>query len=101
MRNKLWFETEYGLPFSNWDSSKEKKATSIYKKCLKEIKSSTTENEIKSAIINFTNSFNKMNGIETIERDDIYIGLCTLMKNSPINIEHDTWQNWFDEIRKF
>ena len=101
LRNKLWFETEYSLPFSNWDSSKEKKATSIYKKCLKEIKSSTTENEIKSAIINFTNSFNKMNGIETIERDDIYIGLCTLMKNSPINIEHDTWQNWFDEVRKF
>ena len=42
-----------------------------------------------------------MDDIETTERDDIYTGLCILMKNSPINIEHDTWLKWFDEIRKF
>lgn len=101
LRNKLWFETEYGLPFSNWDSVKEKKANLIYKKCLKDIKNSTSENDIKNAIVNYTNSFNKMDDIETIERDDIYNGLCTLMKNSSINIEHDTWLNWFDEIRNF
>ncbi len=101
LRNKLWFETEYGLPFSNWDSLKEKKAISIYKKCLKEIKSSTSENDVKNAIIKFTNSFNKIEGIETIERDDIYSGLCTLMKNSPISIEHNIWLKWFDEERNF
>ena len=101
LRNKLWFETEYGLPFSNWDSSKEKKATSIYKKCLKQIKQSTSENDVKNAIINFTNGFNKMDEIETFERDDIYRGLCILMKNSPININHAIWIKWFDEERNF
>ena len=101
LRNKLWFETEYGLPFSNWYSPKEKKANSIYKKCLKDIKHSTSENDIKNAVINYTNSFNKMDDIETTERDDIYTGLCILMKNSPINIEYATWLKWFDEIRKF
>lgn len=101
LRNKLWFETEFGLPFTSWDTSKEKKANLIYKKCLKELKSSTTKNDIKNAIIKFTNSFNKMDSIETVERDDIYRGLCQLMKNSPINIEQNTWLEWFDEVRNF
>ncbi len=47
---------------------------------LKDIKNSTSENDIKDAIINYTNSFNKIDDIETIEIDDIYIGLCILMK---------------------
>lgn len=101
LRNKLWFETEYGIPFSSWDSKKERKATAAYKKCLKEIKDSTSENDIKNAIINFTNKFNKMDDIETIERDDTYRALCILMKSSPIKIEHDTWLEWFDETRDF
>jgi len=101
LRNKLWFETEYGLPFSSWKTKEEKKATSAYKNCLKIIKNATSENEIKNAIIDFTNKFNKMPNIETVERDDIYIALCILMKNSPIKIEHDIWLQWFDETRDF
>ena len=42
-----------------------------------------------------------MDDIETVERDDIYSGLCTLMKNSPITIEPDEWLGWFDEAREF
>jgi len=98
LKNKLWFETEYGLPFSSWDSKKEKKATSAYKNCLKQIKNATSKNDIKNAIINFTNEFNKT---DDIEKDDIYKALCILMKNSSIKIEHDTWLKWFDEIRNF
>lgn len=101
LRNKLWFETEYGLPFSNWDSSKEKKATSIYKKCLKAIKAATNEEEIHDSISEYTSSFNKMKDIETVEREDIYAGLVTIMKNSPIDIKYDVWFNWFDEARNF
>lgn len=101
LRNKLWFETEYGLPFASWDSVREKKAVKIYKKCLKEIKNSTSKRDVENAIIHFANSFNKMDDIETVERDDIYSGLCTLMKNSPITIEPDEWLGWFDEAREF
>ncbi len=42
-----------------------------------------------------------MDDIETIEREDTYTALSILMKNSPIKIEHDTWQRWFDETRDF
>lgn len=101
LRNKLWFETEYGLPFSNWESQKEKKATNIYKKCLKEVKLSKSDDDIKNAILEYTNNFNKMDNIETVEREDIYNGLITIMKNSPIDIKYDKWSNWFDETRDF
>ncbi len=101
LRNKLWFENEFNLPFSNWDSKIEKKATSIYKKYLKEITTANTKNDIKNIVINYTNCFNKLNDIETIERDDIYKSLCMLMKNSSIFIEEDVWLKWFNEIRDF
>lgn len=101
LRNKLWFETEYWLPFSSWDSKKEKKATLVYKKCLKKIKTATSKSDIKDAIIEYTNKYNKMDDIETIEREDTYTALSILMKNSPIKIEHDTWQRWFDDTRDF
>ena len=60
-----------------------------------------SRDDIKNAIIKFTNSFNKIDSIETVERDDIYRGLCQLMKNSPINIKQNTWLEWFDEVRNF
>ncbi len=101
LRNKLWFETEYGIPFSNWDSQMEKKATRIFKKCLKEVKSSLSEADVKKAILEYTSMFNKMDNIESVERDDIYSGLDTIMKNCPINIKYEDWFKWFDETRDF
>ena len=68
---------------------------------MKEIKNASSEENIKNAIINFTSEFNKMDDIESIEREDIYTSLCILMKNSPIKIEHDIWLKWFDETRNF
>jgi len=80
----------------------EKAATSIFKKSLKEIKNSSSENDVKNAIINFTNGFNKMGDyVESFERDDIYTALEILMKNSPININYKDWTRWFDEVRDF
>lgn len=101
LRNKLWFETECGIPFSQWIEENEKKATSAYKKCLKSVKKAQSEDELKVAIIEFTNKMNTLEDIETMERDDIYTALCLIMKNSPVEIEHDKWFLWFDETRKF
>lgn len=101
LRNKLWFETEYGIPFSQWTEKKEKKATTAYKKCLKNVKKAQSEDELKEAIIEFTKKMNTFEDIETVERDDIYTALCIIMKNSPIEIEHDKWFQWFDETRDF
>lgn len=101
LRNKIWFETEYGLPFSSWSSKDEKKAMSIYKRCLREIKKSKSKDDIKNSIINFTNNFNEMDNIESVHRDDIYSALCILMKNSPVTIQYHMWLEWFDKTRIF
>ena len=101
LRNKVWFETEYGLPFSSWSSKDEKKAMSIYKRCLREIKKSKSKDDIKNSIINFTNDFNEMDNIESVHRDDIYSALCILMKNSPVTIQYHMWLEWFDKTRIF
>ncbi len=101
LRNELWFLTEYGLPFSSWPITKEKKATSAYKICLKNVKSAKSEDEVKNAIVEFTNKINKLEDIDTIERDDTYIALSLIMKNSKIYITEEKWRLWFDETRDF
>ena len=101
LRNPLWFETNYGIPFSYWEGINEKKAINAYKKCLKNVKNSNNEEEIKIAIVDFIKKINKLENIESTERDDVYTALCTIMKNSPINIDNETWKLWFDEVRNF
>lgn len=101
LRNPLWFETNYGIPFSYWGGVNEKKATSAYKKCLKEVKGANTEGEIKEAIINFVEKINRLENIESTERDDVYISLCTIMKNAPIEIDNQKWETWFEQVREF
>ncbi len=100
LRNSSWFETNSELPFSYWGSTNEKKATSAYNVCLKNIKKATTESEMKKAITDFIEKINRLE-IELMERDDVYLALSMLMKNTPIKIETKTWENWFDEVRDF
>lgn len=101
LRDPLWFETNYGIPFSEWESKNEKKATSAYKICLKNIKKATTEEEIKNSLINFIEKINRLDNIETIERDDIYTAISIIMKNSPLKIETKKWESWFEQVREF
>lgn len=101
LRDKLWFQTNYGIPFSEWNGLNERKATRAYKICLDKVKKSNTKEDLKKAIINFTDIFNKMENIETTERDDVYIALCTIMKNTSIEINAKEWESWFDERREF
>ena len=100
LRPNLWFKTNYGIPFSNWEKN-EKKAMSAYKSCLSIVKKAKTEEDIKRAIIDFTEKINKIEDIETTERDDTYIALCNIMDNSPIEIDSKRWELWFDETREF
>ncbi len=101
LRSPLWFEQNYGIPFAYWENKNGKKATSAYKKCLKEVKSSKTEEKIKKAIINFVEKINKLEDIESMERDDVYSSLCSIMKSSPIEIGTKKWETWFDKAREF
>lgn len=101
LRTPLWFETNYGIPFSNWEEENEKKATRAYKVCLKNIKKSKTEEEIKNEIVVFIKKINRLKNIETTEGDDVYTALQIFMKNSPIIIDSEKWELWFDETRDF
>lgn len=101
LRSEAWFETNCGIPFSYWEGKNEKKAMSIYKKCLKKVNDAKNEDDIKAAIIEYTKKFNSLDDIETIEREDIYSALCKIMKNSPIEIKYEKWFSWFEENREF
>lgn len=101
LRKKKWFITEYGIPFSGWEDKNAKIATKAYKVCLNEIKKSKTENELQEAIIKFIKTVNKLQGIETSEREDVGTAIEQLAEASPIEIPQEKWQVWFDEIREF
>ena len=101
LRSSIWFTTEYGIPFTNWEPKNAKIATKAYKTALKEIAKAKTENEIKTSIAGLIEIINKLPNIETEEREDTGIAIIQLVETSKLNISHETANNWFDEIRDF
>jgi hypothetical protein len=101
LRKKIWFTTEYGIPFSAWEGKSEKIATKAYKTCLKEIKKAKTENEARKAIIDFVEVINSLPNIETTEREDAGTAVLQLIESSSLEISEETGIKWFDEVRKF
>ncbi|MGI9652038.1 hypothetical protein [Chryseobacterium sp. RLHN22] len=101
LRSSIWFTTEYGIPFTNWETKNAKIATKAYKTALKEIAKAKTENEVKTSIVGLVEIINKLPNIETVEREDTGTAIIQLVETSKLNISHETTNNWFDEIRDF
>lgn len=101
LKKKIWFATEYGIPFSGWEDKNAKLATRAYKACLKEIKKSKTEDEAHEAIAKFIEAINKLPDIETTEREDTGTAVSQLVEASGLEISQETWERWFDELRDF
>jgi len=101
LRKPIWFETEYGIPFSNWESTISKKATKAYKACLSQIRKSTTESEVRKAIVEFVEVINRLPDIETVERDDVSIAVSQLVESSTLGISKETGSIWLDDVRDF
>ena len=101
LRDKLWFITEYGLPFVNWEEELSKKATRTYKVCLNKIKIAENESEVKNAVVEFINKMNALDDIETQERDDICDALNIAIKNTKIEIKTKKLFEWIEETREF
>lgn len=101
LRKKIWFATEYGIPFDGWEDKKAKIATKAYKACLSQVKKAKTEGEVQEAIVNFVAAINKLPDIETSEREDTGTAVSQLIEASGLDISQETWQKWFDEIRNF
>lgn len=101
LRKPIWFTTEYGLPFSGWEEASAKKATTAYKKCFKQMKKAATEDEVHAAIIEFVGKINRLDNIETTEREDAGTAVGQLVENAPLEIPDEKWMLWFDEAREF
>jgi len=101
LRSSVWFTTEYGIPFTNWESKSAKIATKAYKTALQKIANGKTENEVKQALVELIETINKLPNIETVEREDTGIAIQQLIEASPVKIQRETANNWFDEVRDF
>lgn len=101
LRKAIWFITEYGIPFSGWEDKNAKVATKAYKTCLKEIKKSKTESDVRQAIVGFIDAINQLSNIETSEREDVGTAVSQLIASSVLDISQETGNKWFDEIRDF
>ncbi len=101
LRKSRWFDTEYGLPFSAWEGKNAKNAVRAYKKCANRIKKSETEDEVRQAVIEFIGIINRMDGIETGEREDVGGAIEKLAEYSPVEVSPEKWELWFDEERDF
>lgn len=99
LREKIWFETECGMPFSSWEDENAKIASKAYKLCYKEVKKSKTETELCEAVTRFVQTINQLEGIETSEREDAWEAIRRMMEASPLEVEK--WQLWFDKARDF
>ena len=44
---------------------------------------------------------NNFNDIDTQEREDIYLAISIIIKNSPISVEREKWEAWFNNTRDF
>lgn len=101
LRKAIWFATEYGIPFSDWDSKNSKIATKAFKACMKEIKKTNTEDQVCDAITCFIAVINQLDNIETGEREDVWVAVTQLIESSALEISEETGRKWFDEIRDF
>jgi len=113
-RKPEWLAQNLDNPFRNWDGAEHippafaKKAANQYRKTRSEllkIVENPDENTLSKAIeaiVSYTQTFNKMNFIETVERDEIYMALCEILDAIVDNvIDKQTLLNIFDEIRDF
>lgn len=101
LRKKIWFVTEYGIPFVDWEEYNAKSATRAYKSCFNRIQKSETENEVHEAVIEFVKKINRLKDMETTEREDVGTAISLLMEHAPIEISSEKWMSWFDEVREF
>ncbi len=101
LRSSIWFTTEYGIPFTNWEGKKAATATKAYKNALKAIHKAKTEAEVYDAIAVLVKFINTLPDIETVEREDTGVAVGQLIEASFLNISEETGNRWFDELREF
>ena len=101
LRKPIWFIENYGIPFSDWNKSKAKEAVKAYKYAFKELKTVVDEKTVRALIIAFTEIFNGLPDIDTVERDDIALAVEQLIRVPNIEIDFEKAMQWFDDHRDY
>lgn len=94
LRKKTWFESEFNIPFTNWEGKNGKTA-------LKAIKKVSCEREAGAVIEELVGAINKLPDIETPEREDAYVAVRQIADNARFEIPQSKTQEWFDVVRDF
>ena len=79
----------------------QKIAIKAYKFALKEISKAKTKQDVEEVIIELVAMVNTLPNIETVEREDIGLAIQQLVEASTLDIDQETVNTWFDEIRDF
>jgi hypothetical protein len=101
LRQPVWFATEYGLPFAEWDGKAARQATKAYKQAATAVARATSQDEVKSALIAFVEIFNTLPDTGTIEREDVSDAVDRLAALAPAHVTPELAQGWFDAVRDF
>jgi hypothetical protein len=101
LREPVWFATEYGLPFAEWDRKAARQATKAYKQAATAVAQATSQDEVKSALSAFVEAFNTLPDLGTIEREDVSDAVDRLAALAPAHVTPELAQAWFDAVRDF
>ena len=92
LRKKAWFESEFNIPFTNWEGKNGKAAMRAYKTALKAIKKASCEREARAVIEELVGAINKLPDIETPEREDAYVAVRQIADNARFEIPQSKTQ---------
>ncbi len=53
------------------------------------------------AVTEFIEKINRLDGIETTEREDVYTAILQFAQGVDLDISAQKWEEWFDEVREF
>lgn len=99
-RDRAWFATEYGLPFSGWPKRTASQATRSFAAAAKAIAQAETPEECLDVIDDFVAMANDLPGIETVEREDLGEAVGMLADLTE-HLDEGAARRRFDELRDF
>lgn len=104
LRKPLWWEAEYGRPFSTWPKRLAKIANGAYDQALASLALATDEAQAEAALSAFARHFNSLKGIESSERDDLGEAIWQLSQSEHavrLGVSAEQAQAWFDQVRDY
>lgn len=104
LRKPEWWSAEFGRPFSAWPARLAKLANETYDAAQAALAKARTIADAEAAFTAFTVRFNKVESIQTTERDDLGEAVWQLSQSGPmtkLGVTEEMAQRWFDKARDY